>query len=632
MNNVFQLVWLIPVLPLLGFLINGLGRKHVSKIMAGIIGCGTVFLSFLISVVVFYSVKNGNTHVAHYFDFINITALKIGFDFQVDQLSSIFLLIITGVGFLIHVYSTSYMHEEEPKDFAKYFAFLNLFVFSMLLLVMGANFVIMFIGWEGVGLCSYLLIGYWFKNTNYNIAAKKAFIMNRIGDLGFLLAVFWLVTKLGTADYHQVFANVSKLSVTDITGITMLLFVGAMGKSAQIPLYTWLPDAMAGPTPVSALIHAATMVTAGIYMIARSNILYTMAPVTQSVVAIVGLSTAILAATIALKQNDIKKVLAYSTVSQLGYMFLALGVGAYTGAVFHVMTHAFFKALLFLGAGSVIHAMSGEQDIRNMGGLKKYMSVTHITFLLACLAIAGMPPFSGFFSKDEILAAAYESSPLLWGVGVAGAVMTAYYMFRLYAMTFLGKFRGTPEQEHHLHESPKAITIPLIILAILSVIGGWIGIPEIFMHGGHRLEEFLAPVFAQSNALTEKHHLSHSTEYMLMGISVAAALAALIFAWSKFSKYQKVEKEEASIGKVLANKWYVDELYDAIIVKPVLSLAKYFNNVFEKKGIDGFVNGVGKAVNYGSRQIRLLQSGQVGAYVLMMVLGILIFFIIQLFL
>jgi len=632
MNNVLQMVWLIPVLPLIGFLINGLGRKHVSRSLSGFIGSATVFLSFLVSVYVFFSVRSGNTHVAHYFDFINVTALKIGFDFQIDQLSSIFLLIITGVGFLIHVYSTSYMHDEEPKDFAKYFAYLNLFVFSMLLLVLGANYVIMFIGWEGVGLCSYLLIGFWFKNTNYNIAAKKAFIMNRIGDLGFLLAVFWLVSKLGTADYHQVFANVSKLTTTDITAITMLLFVGAMGKSAQIPLYTWLPDAMAGPTPVSALIHAATMVTAGIYMIARSNILYTMSPVTQTVVAIVGLSTAILAATIALKQNDIKKVLAYSTVSQLGYMFLALGVGAYTGAVFHVMTHAFFKALLFLGAGSVIHAMSGEQDIRNMGGLKKYMSVTHITFLLACLAIAGMPPFSGFFSKDEILAAAYEKNPILWVVGVLTAVMTAFYMFRLYAMTFLGKFRGTHEQEHHLHESPKAMTIPLIILAILSVIGGWIGIPEVFIHGGHRLEAFLEPVFAQSNAITVKHPLDHITEYGLMAASVVLALVALVFAWSKFSKYQKNDAEETGLGKVLANKWYVDELYDAIIVKPVQSIAKYFNDIFEKKGIDGFVNGVGKAVNYGSRQIRLLQSGQVGTYVLMMVLGILIFFIIQLFL
>jgi len=501
---------------------------------------------------------------------------------------------------------------------------------------MGANYVIMFMGWEGVGLCSYLLIGFWFKNNDFNSAAKKAFVMNRIGDFGFLLAVFWLVFKIGSVDYNHVFnvvavAKTNPLTTFDITGITLLLFVGAMGKSAQIPLYTWLPDAMAGPTPVSALIHAATMVTAGIYMIARSNILYTMAPVSQCVVAIIGLATAIFAATIALKQNDIKKVLAYSTVSQLGYMFLGLGVGAYTGAVFHVMTHAFFKALLFLGAGSVIHAMSGEQDLRNMGGLKKYMSITHITFLLACLAIAGMPPFSGFFSKDEILAAAFSKSPLLWGVGVAGAIMTAFYMFRLYAMTFLGKFRGTTEQQHHLHESPKAITIPLIILAILSVIGGWIGIPEVFMHGGHRLEEFLSPVFAQSNAITEKHVISHSTEYVLMGTSVVLALIALLYAWNRFSKYQKTAKEETGLGKVLENKWYVDELYDAIIVKPLMSVAKYLNNVFEKKGIDGFVNGVGKAVNYGSRQIRLLQSGQVGAYILMMVLGILAFFIIQLF-
>lgn len=641
MENVFQLVWLIPVLPLLGFLINGLGRKQVSKSMAGIVGCGTVLLSFLLSVAVFFSVKGGNTHVAHYFDFINITSLKIGFDFQIDQLSALFLLIITGVGFLIHVYSTSYMHEEEPKDFAKYFAYLNLFVFSMLLLVMGANFVIMFIGWEGVGLCSYLLIGYWFKNTQYNIAAKKAFIMNRIGDLGFLLAVFWIISKLGTSDYHTVFAGVATLTSTDITAITVLLFIGAMGKSAQIPLYTWLPDAMAGPTPVSALIHAATMVTAGIYMIARSNILYTMAPATQGFVAFIGLLTAFVAATIALRQNDIKKVLAYSTVSQLGYMFLALGVGAYTGAVFHVMTHAFFKALLFLGAGSVIHAMSGEQDIRNMGGLKKHMGITHITFLLGCLAIAGMPPFSGFFSKDEILAAAFNSHGtggiIIWGVGVLTAMMTAFYMFRLYAMTFRGEFRGTHEQEHHLHESPKAITVPLIILAFLSVTGGWIGIPEIFLHGGHRLESFLAPVFAQSNALIARHHLPHATEYMLMGISVAAALAALVFAWNKFSnpdnyRDQKADKTETGFAKVLANKWYVDELYDAIIVGPVQAMAKYFNNVFEKKGIDGFVNGIGKAVNYGSRQIRLLQSGQVGTYVLMMVLGILLFFIIQLFL
>jgi len=632
MNNVLQIVWLIPLLPLIGFLINGLGRNNLSKTLTGIIGSGVILASFLISVYVFFSVKGGNTHVAHYFDFINTTSLKVGFDFQIDQLSSIFLLIITGVGFLIHVYSTSYMHEESSKDFAKYFSYLNLFVFSMLLLVMGGNYIIMFIGWEGVGLCSYLLIGFWFKNNDFNNAAKKAFVMNRIGDLGFLLAVFWLLSKLGTSDYQQVFANVSKLTAFDITGITMLLFVGATGKSAQIPLYTWLPDAMAGPTPVSALIHAATMVTAGIYMIARSNILFTMAPATQTVIAIVGLATVILAATIALKQNDIKKVLAYSTVSQLGYMFLALGVGAYTGAVFHVMTHAFFKALLFLGAGSVIHAMGGEQDMRNMGGLKKHMSITHITFLLGCLAIAGMPPFSGFFSKDEILAGAFAKSPLLWGVGVLGALMTAFYMFRLYAMTFLGKFRGTHDQEHHLHESPAAITFPLIVLAILAVIGGWIGIPEFMLHGGHRLEAFLEPIFSQSNAIAAKHEVSHTTEYILMGISVGGALIALLYAWNKFRKYEKTGAEETGMGKVLANKWYVDELYDAIIVKPLHSIAAALNNVVEKSIIDGFVNGVGKAVNYGSRQIRLIQSGQIGTYVLLMVFGILILFIIQLFL
>ncbi|MET0243606.1 MAG: NADH-quinone oxidoreductase subunit L, partial [Flavitalea sp.] len=510
-------------------------------------------------------------------------------------------------------------------------------VFSMLLLVMGGNYVIMFIGWEGVGLCSYLLIGYWFKNIEYGNAAKKAFIMNRIGDLGFLLGIFWLIAKLGTVTYHTqdnagVLDLFDKLSKTDITGITLLLFVGATGKSAQIPLYTWLPDAMAGPTPVSALIHAATMVTAGIYMIARSNILYTLAPTTQTVITIVGLATALFAATIAIKQNDIKKVLAYSTVSQLGYMFIGLGVGAYTGAVFHVMTHAFFKALLFLGAGSVIHAMHHEQDIRNMGGLKKKLPVTHLTFLLGCIAIAGIPPFSGFFSKDEILAAAYAANPIFWVLGVAGAAMTAYYMFRLYATTFLGQFRGTHEQEHHLHESPAAMTVPLVVLAILSVVGGFIGIPAVFAEGGHQLEHFLAPIFAESVKIqsSHSHHLSHSTEYMLMGISVGIALIAIFFAISRFSRKPELNEFEGA-GKVLANKWYVDELYDAIIVRPLAALGKFFNNVMERSVIDGAVNGVGKFLQYGSRQVRLLQSGQVGNYVLLMVLGILVFFVLQFF-
>ncbi|MDB5231440.1 MAG: NADH-ubiquinone oxidoreductase chain [Chitinophagaceae bacterium] len=565
--------------------------------------------------------------IVSYFNLLDIEAFKIPFAFQIDQLSVIFLLIITGIGFLIHVYSTAYMNDETNEHFGRYFSYLNLFVFSMLLLVMGANYVIMFIGWEGVGLCSYLLIGFWFKNNTYNYAAKKAFVMNRIGDLGFLLAVFWILAKLGTVNYGEVFASTVKFSASDITGITLLLFVGACGKSAQIPLYTWLPDAMAGPTPVSALIHAATMVTAGIYMIARSNVLYTMAPFTQTVVAIIGLATALFAATIALKQNDIKKVLAYSTVSQLGYMFLGLGAGAYTGAVFHVMTHAFFKALLFLGAGSVIHAMHHEQDIRNMGGLKKHLPITHISFLLACLAISGVPPFSGFFSKDEILAAAYLKNPIFYYLGAIGALMTAFYMFRLYALTFLGKFRGTEEQHHHLHESPSAMTIPLIVLAILSVVGGFIGIPEIFAPDAHMLEKFLHPIFAQSDSIKELHHLDRSTEWMMMGGVSVLIIVVIIIAWRKYSRTEQFVASHG-IARTLENKWYVDELYDNVIVRPVTGLGSVLKNVVEKAGIDGAVNGVGRFVHYSSRQLRLLQSGQVGNYILFMVLSIVVLFLV----
>ena len=613
------LLAIIVLLPFLGFLLNGLFRKHGTYKSVARLACTTILSSFIASAIVFGMLSQGTTaETVQYFDFINTDSIKIPFAFQIDHLSAMFLLIITGIGFLIHLYSSAYMKDEEPQHYARYFAYLNLFIFSMLLLVLGANYIIMFIGWEGVGLCSYLLIGFWFKNDNFNYAAKKAFIMNRIGDLGFLLAIFWLIARLGNANYADVFANVHNLSQTDITAITLLLFVGAMGKSAQIPLYTWLPDAMAGPTPVSALIHAATMVTAGIYMIARSNVLYSAAEFTQHIVAIVGLTTALFSATIAIKQNDIKKVLAYSTVSQLGYMFLGLGVGAYTGAVFHVMTHAFFKALLFLGAGSVIHAMHHEQDIRKMGGLKKYLPITHITFLLGCIAISGIPPFSGFFSKDEILAAAYEKNPVYWGLGVAGAAMTAFYMFRLYATTFLGKFRGTHDQEHHLHESPAAMTIPLIVLALLSVIGGFIGVPEV-LGGKHLLGEYLSTVIT-----TEPHHLlTHSTEYMLMGISVAVATIAILFAVSHYSKKPQLE-DATGLGKVLENKWYVDELYNTIIVNPLNALGGFFKNIVEKSGIDGFVNGIGRFVNYLSRQIRLVQSGQVGGYILMMVVSVVI--------
>ena len=629
MQNDFQIVWLIPLLPLIGFLVNGLGRKHLSKSLISVIGCGVLLVSFVMSIWVFMEVKGGNSHVAEYFTFISAGKLNIPFAFQIDALSSLFLLIITGVGFLIHVYSVSYMHEEKTEHFGRYFACLNLFIFSMLLLVMGANYVIMFIGWEGVGLCSYLLIGYWFKNTEYNKAANKAFVMNRIGDLGFLIAVFWLIAKTGTVTYSDVFANASALTNTDVTIITLLLFVGAAGKSAQIPLYTWLPDAMAGPTPVSALIHAATMVTAGIYMIARSNLLYSMSPLTMNVVAFIGLATALLAATIALKQNDIKKVLAYSTVSQLGYMFLALGVGAYSAAVFHVMTHAFFKALLFLAAGSVIHAMGGEQDIRKMGGLSGKIKITFITFLIGCIAIAGIPPFSGFFSKDAILLSAFEHEKygmLLYGVALFTALLTAFYMFRLLFITFTGSFRGTEEQKHHLHESPSTITIPLIILAVLSIIGGFVRIPEVLMPGGDRLTKFLSPVIP----VRAGEGVSYATELSLMALSTALVAITVLVAWFRFRKSNFPESK--GISKVLENKWYVDELYEKIIIKPLNKLGVFFNSVFERSIVDGIVNGVGKVIIYSSRQVRFLQSGQVGSYILLMVLSMLLIFVFQFFL
>ncbi len=623
-----KIVYLVPLFPLLGFLINGLGRKSMSKSMISMVGVGSILISFVLSIAIFFDVKSNGGVIVTLFNFIDVDRFIIPFAFQIDQLSVLFLLIITGIGFLIHLYSSAYMHEENAAHFGRYFAYLNLFIFSMLLLVLGANYVIMFIGWEGVGLCSYLLIGFWFKNNHYNYAARKAFVMNRIGDLGFLLAIFWLLAKLGTANFGDVFANVDKLSTLDITAITTLLFIGAMGKSAQIPLYTWLPDAMAGPTPVSALIHAATMVTAGIYMIARSNLLYTMAPATQTLVAVIGLATAIFAATIALKQNDIKKVLAYSTVSQLGYMFLGLGVGAYTGAVFHVMTHAFFKALLFLGAGSIIHAIHHEQDIRKMGGLKRRMPITHITFLLACLAIAGIPPFSGFFSKDEILTAAFNKNPLYYFIGVAGALMTAFYMFRLYTLTFLGKFRGTVDQEQPIHESPWQMTFPLIVLAVLSVVGGLVGIPEVFAENGHSLEHFLAPIFAASSKLAEHPHLSASQEYLMMGGSTLAIVLIILFTISSYKKYRETSEASKGISRLIENKWFIDEIYDAVIVNPLNVLAKFFKNIVEKNGIDGFVNGVGKMVGYSSRQLRLVQSGQVGNYILIMVLAMVVFFLI----
>lgn len=638
--NAIQLIYLVPLLPLIGFLINGLGRKSLSKTTIGFIGSGVVFMSFCLSVLVLFavSVEGFTTQNIHYFDFIKLEALRIPMEFQVDQLTSIFLLIITGVGFLIHVYSTAYMKEETTEGFGRFFSYLNLFVFFMLLLVLAGNYVIMYIGWEGISLCSYLLIGFWFKDHENNNAGKKSFIMNRIGDMGFLLAIFWLLSLFGTVSYHDLYNSqdgfitlISAVDTTDMVGISLLFLVGATAKSAQIPLYTWLPDAMAGPTPVSALIHAATMVTAGIYLIARSNILYSLAPTTLAIVAGIGVATAIFAAIIALKQNDIKKVLAYSTVSQLGYMFLGLGVGAYSAAVFHVMTHAFFKGLLFLGAGAVIHAMSGEQNLQKMGGLAKKMRITYITFFVATLAIAGIPPFAGFFSKDEILNAAFASSPLLYFLGLGGALLTAFYMFRLLALTFAGKFRGTPEQEKHLHESPPAMTIPLIILAVLSLIGGWIGIPEIFAANGNVLGDFLSPVFAHSTQINGTHTLPHQTEIILIVATTIASIIVAWWAWAKYKNYSQFAPAKSSFAKLIENKFYVDEIYNFVFIKPYYALAGFLHNVFDKKGVDGLVNGVGRGIHYGSRQLRLLQSGQVGAYLLLMVIGMLILFIIQLF-
>ena len=481
----------------------------------------------------------------------------------------------------------------------------------------------MFVGWEGVGLCSYLLIGFWFKNTAYNNAAKKAFIMNRIGDLGFLLGIILIFVTFGSITYSEVFAAAGSGSSSTVTAIALLLFVGAMGKSAQLPLYTWLPDAMAGPTPVSALIHAATMVTAGIYMIVRSNVFYSMSDFASEVVAVVGVTTALFAATIGLFQNDIKKVLAYSTVSQLGLMFLGLGVGAYSSSVFHVTTHAFFKALLFLGAGSVIHAMGGEQDMRKMGGLKKALPITFITMLIGTIAISGIPPFSGFFSKDEILAHTYEHSPVLWFFGMLASMLTAFYMFRLLYLTFYRKFRGTHEQEHHLHESPKSMTIPLVVLAILSVVGGLIGLPEFwdlpnFMH--HHLD----PIIMHKNPSV----LNHTKEWMLMGIAVVAAGATIFFAYMVYIKNQILPeaKDEnlKGIKKVIYNKYYVDEIYDMIITKPLNAISELFYKFFDKQVIDGLVNGVGSAVIGISSVVRKAQTGHIGVYIFSMVLGIIL--------
>jgi NADH-quinone oxidoreductase subunit L len=543
---------------------------------------------------------------------------------MIDQLSLIMLLIITGVGFLIHIYSIGYMHEDAA--FSRFFSYLNLFVFFMLLLVLGSNYIVMFTGWEGVGLCSYLLIGFWFKNPEYNKAANKAFIMNRIGDLGFLLGIILIFITFGSTSFGVIFPSAGAFPTNQpvIVAITMLLFIGAMGKSAQIPLYTWLPDAMAGPTPVSALIHAATMVTAGIYMVIRSNVLYSLAPTTLTVIMIVGAATAIFSAAIAMTQTDIKKVLAYSTVSQLGFMFVALGVGAYSTALFHVTTHAFFKALLFLAAGSVIHAMGGEQDIRRMGGLKKKLPITYFVFLIGTLAIVGCPPFAGFFSKDEILAKTFAQNKMIFGVLALTTMMTAFYMLRLFFLTFFGSFRGTHDQEHHLHESPASMTIPLVVLAILSTVGGFLGLPEIFSEH-HAFSKFLEPILTFPSTFLPSE-VSHSTEIALMAGSTIILLIIFVITSKTYSSASGVpaddENKFTSLAKASYNKFYIDELYDAIIVRPLRGLGQFFFKIFDLQIIDGIVNSVNKGVTGSSRSLRFMQSGYVGFYIFAMVFGI----------
>ncbi|HMZ89126.1 MAG TPA: NADH-quinone oxidoreductase subunit L [Chitinophagales bacterium] len=622
-NALNLITLLIPALPLLGFVIHILFRDKISEKIAGYHATAWIVISFVCSLILFNHVRSEGAIHVQLFEWFSAGDLSIPFAFQVDQLSVIMLLVITGIGSLIHMYSIGYMHGDD--GFNRFFSYLNLFIFFMLTLVMANNYVLMFVGWEGVGLCSYLLIGFWFKNPEYNKAANKAFIMNRIGDLAMLLGLFLLYQYAGTLTFDGVSARFDPSSpdyfapdTHMVTAITMLLFIGACGKSAQIPLYTWLPDAMAGPTPVSALIHAATMVTAGIYMIVRSNLMFSEAELTMQVITVVGIVTSIFAGAIALKQNDIKKVLAYSTVSQLGLMFFAIGVGAYEAAMFHLVTHAFFKALLFLSAGSVIHGMGGEQDIRKMGGLRSYMKVTHWVFGFGVLAIMAVPPFSGFFSKDTILAAAYVKSPVLWVIGLVSGLFTAYYMMRLYAVVFQGQPRMSEHTKAHIHESPSVMTIPLMVLCALSIVGGLMNIPELF--GGNKsMMHFLEGVVP-----IHEHHVAVSTEWMLMAIASVAIFLVIFIAHRKYRINWVVPESDAEMsgaGKVLNHKFYVDELYEMAIVKPMHMLSNFFYKIIDLKVIDGVVNGTAQFTTWCAGQLRLIQTGTVSFYLFMMALG-----------
>lgn len=630
---------LIVLFPLAGFLLIGLlGWKYRNELVIGIVGSGVIFLSFATAVGVLFEMaslpEEARRSTVQLFPWIGTFtgtsgSLGVSVGYQFDQLSILMTLIVTGVGFLIHVYSIGYMHGD--KGYWRFFTYLNLFIFAMLNLVLADNFVLMFFGWEGVGLCSYLLIGFWYEKTFTGDAARKAFIVNRIGDFGFLLGMFLIMRTFDSLSFTSVMSSASVMPTGTpvMFWIALLLFVGATGKSAQIPLFVWLPDAMAGPTPVSALIHAATMVTAGVYMVARCAPLYALAPDVLMIVAIVGAATAVFAATIGLVQNDIKKVLAYSTISQLGYMFLAMGVAAFSAGIFHVMTHAFFKALLFLGSGAVIHGMHDEQDIQKMGGLKKYLPVTYATFVVGAIAIAGIPPFAGFFSKDEILWNAFSSelgSPVLWTVGALGAVLTAFYMSRLVILTFHGKERF---DHHHVHphEAPKTMTVPLVVLAGLSFVGGWLGVPASWGLG-NVVEDWLNPVFEPArHKLMLAEHESHAAEFTLMTISVVLAASGIYAAWRWYVQHtdvpDRIAGKFARTYRILLNKYYVDEAYDAVVVRPTQTASdKFLWKGVDVIIIDGAVNGTAKVIAIAAQTVRRVQTGVAQSYAMVIVAGI----------
>ena len=619
-------VWLIPVFPLVGFLINGLMGKRLPKNVVGAIGSAAVGLSFLLTISIFLEylklpMAARPVEIVSYI-WMASGSFQVPIAFLVDPLSLIMLLVVSGVSTIIHVYSVGYMHDD--PGFPRYFAYLNLFVSNMLILVGANNFLMMFVGWEGVGLCSYLLIGFWYEKKSASDAGKKAFVVNRIGDFGFLLGIFFIFWTFGSLNFREVFALASQYPVGSgvITAITLLLFVGATGKSAQLPLYTWLPDAMEGPTPVSALIHAATMVTAGVYMVARCSALFVLAPVSLTVVALTGALTAIFSASIGMAQFDIKRVLAYSTVSQLGYMFLACGVGAFASGIFHLMTHAFFKALLFLGAGSVSHALSGELDMRKMGGLKKEIPITYWTFIIATLAIAGIFPFAGFFSKDEILFhSLVDGHTLYWGIATVAAFITAFYMFRAVFMTFYGESRVDPQVAHHIHESPPIMTVPLMTLAGLSLVGGFVGVPLI--KGAHAFKDFLAPSIA---TLPHQAHYSASFEIGLMIFSMVVAGAGIYTAYKMYIVKPElptvVAEKYQTAYELLYNKYYVDEIYDAAIVEPIKEGSNFLWTGVDNQVVDGAVNGSAGVVAWLSAHLRKLETGFLQNYALAILIGV----------